>query len=107
MLSSEAMPMVLSQLRGMVQHDASTEDIEAHIYKVLEADVQSEALERLADYVKEVIDVGQQSDLPYCEIPSTVISWLKLNLFQRQQALHYCAHWEESEIDYFPEIRMR
>lgn len=52
----------------------------------------------------EVVDVLQQSEVPWHDIPEKVLRWLKMNLFQREQASLYCTKWSASEIDAFPEI---
>lgn len=49
----------------------------------------------------EIVDCSTNSDLVWNDVPEDVISWLKLNLMQREQAEFYCTHWEISELNHF------
>lgn len=58
----------------------------------------------LESFVTEVVDFAQCTDLMWDSIPGRVITWLKYNLMQRQQAILYNSSWTTSELDDFPTI---
>eukprot|EP00746_Dinoflagellata_sp_MGD_P167985 gnl/MRDRNA2_/MRDRNA2_99034_c0_seq1.p1 gnl/MRDRNA2_/MRDRNA2_99034_c0~~gnl/MRDRNA2_/MRDRNA2_99034_c0_seq1.p1 ORF type:complete len:3067 (-),score=761.59 gnl/MRDRNA2_/MRDRNA2_99034_c0_seq1:70-9270(-) len=52
----------------------------------------------------EVIDSSQQCESTWLKLPDEVITWLKLNLMQKQQAEHYYTDWSVSEFESFGEM---
>eukprot|EP00930_Biecheleria_cincta_P023423 TRINITY_DN1692_c0_g1_i1.p1 TRINITY_DN1692_c0_g1~~TRINITY_DN1692_c0_g1_i1.p1 ORF type:complete len:2990 (+),score=801.55 TRINITY_DN1692_c0_g1_i1:149-9118(+) len=57
-----------------------------------------------SDRTVEVVDVMQQCQIVWEEVPREVLNWLKLNLMQRQQAELYCTEWNISDMLYWPEM---
>merc|ERR1719326_19597 len=62
------------------------------------------AYDEVDDDNVEIIDCSTQCEFSWDSLPDRLISWLKLNLMQRQQAEFYCAPWEVTEMELFPSL---
>lgn len=83
------------------EHD-DVDDFDAEAAGDGDSDFMSELFG--AGLATEVMDCAQQVDLVWDSIPSRVFTWLRLNLFQRQQATFYCSDWLVSELEEFPSL---
>eukprot|EP00929_Paragymnodinium_shiwhaense_P008186 TRINITY_DN11212_c0_g1_i1.p1 TRINITY_DN11212_c0_g1~~TRINITY_DN11212_c0_g1_i1.p1 ORF type:complete len:2678 (+),score=738.91 TRINITY_DN11212_c0_g1_i1:123-8156(+) len=52
----------------------------------------------------EVVDVAQQGNLVWAELPFQLLDWLKTNLLMRQQADLYCTPWQITPVPEFEEF---
>merc|ERR1719253_2060565 len=68
------------------------------------SDEGNELMALLENMTTEVVDAGQSPDVIWEAIPGRVLTWLKYNLMQRQQAELYCGDYEVTELEDFPEI---
>jgi hypothetical protein len=51
-----------------------------------------------------VIDCSLGTELTWPAVPEVLVSWLKMNLFQKQQAELYCGEWLVTEIQHFDNV---